>query len=164
MLCTKKSWSFMELYTDSTVICPFPLLLKHFWRLVCITLYMSMRFTPLTQIPLSWRLLIEPAMRSLWSSKPKSRWPQPMSRSRSWTSLQSAHGRDLDESYVNPIWKSRNPSHRCLQWNLTWAIYLKLSWLTNPLRCLARWQGLPREQDSSGVASTAEYTAYTGRS
>ena len=34
-----------------------------------------------------WFFSTRPAIRSLWSSKPKSRWPQPMSKSNSWTNL-----------------------------------------------------------------------------
>ena len=89
----KKSSSSMEISTVTTCNVTFLCCFQAFFDISCVLCYicriMSMRFTPLTWISLGWRLLIEPAMRSLWSSKPKSRWPQPMSRSNSWTSLQS---------------------------------------------------------------------------
>ena len=57
--------------------------------------YIDVRFIKNPQEKSFPGLRFMPAMRSLWSSKPSSRWPQPMSRSKSWTSL----GEVLHESW-----------------------------------------------------------------
>lgn len=46
----------------------------------------QLQVVPTTPFPKNQRT-VAPAMRSLWSSNPKRRWPQPMSKSKSWINL-----------------------------------------------------------------------------